>query len=91
MLTKRTLNVVLMLGLALGFSVTAGWATPADGEATQFIYLPFVAGGPPPSSEPQPGDCMTDEEALLIEMINDYRNVNGLADVPGLIVGRNVD
>lgn len=36
-------------------------------------------GSPEP---PEPDECLTTEEALLTDMINDYRNANGLPDIP---------
>ncbi|MBN1148266.1 MAG: hypothetical protein JXA78_13495 [Anaerolineales bacterium] len=48
--------------------------------ADHFVYLPLVANNT--ISGPQPAGCLSSEEALLAQMVNNYRNANGLPDVP---------
>lgn len=44
---------------------------------TYYLYLPIIM------VPPGPGDCLTAEESQLVNLINQYRNVNGLTSVPG--------
>lgn len=56
-------------------------STPIGGLQPR-AYLPLVLGGEPEPAEPQPGDCLTAEENDLVNLINNYRNDNGLPDAP---------
>jgi uncharacterized protein YkwD len=48
-------------------------------EGDSLIFLPFIRGG---VDNAEPGDCFTAEEGTLLQLLNAYRNQNGLPDVP---------
>jgi uncharacterized protein YkwD len=62
-----------------GINIQPDLVLSSDDPITFYTYLPLVAVGP---QAPSPGDCLTAEEADLARLINEYRNANGLADVP---------
>jgi uncharacterized protein YkwD len=89
-LIRRQRVVILVFVLLVAMVVTTGWTAPDNPGASalqdesptedNYIYLPLILNNP--ISGPQPAGCMSSEEALLANMVNDYRNDNGLADVP---------
>ncbi|MCP4358782.1 MAG: hypothetical protein GY796_12250 [Chloroflexi bacterium] len=59
-------------------------AAPSPTPTPPNTPTPTPSNTPSTTPDPsyQPGDCVTDEEAQLVTLINDYRNQNGLPNVP---------
>lgn len=81
---KRLFFMLVLVILGSGTAVLTAQQTPDSpiGGLQPWAYLPLVVGGSGEPAEPQPGDCLTAEEAELVNLLNNYRNDNGLADVP---------
>ena len=85
---QRIFSLFFILLAAL--VITTGWTAPispgarlpqsASRAEDNHIYLPLILNNP--ITGPQPTGCMSSEEALLADMVNDYRNAHGLADAP---------
>jgi uncharacterized protein YkwD len=81
---KRLFFLLVVAIWVGGTAVLNAQQTPDSpaGELQPRAYLPLVLGGEAEPTKPQPGDCLTAEENELANLINNYRNDNGLPDVP---------
>ncbi len=82
--------VVPILILAGGAHISAAQAQPpipplVTGDPNSVVIDAQTLGGNPPQpiqTLAVPSECLSAEEAELVRLINEYRNANGLADVP---------
>ena len=78
------LGWLLVAVTAVPFLITyADTQTSPHGEGEDILtFVPHIVGGEGEPDGNEPGDCFTTEEAELLQLLNDYRNQNGLPDVP---------
>lgn len=82
-----SLNIVCVLAGCLAFYIQqaeARWAKQAAEDV--LLYLPVIVkdgnDDTTPQPEPQPGRCLTEEEFKLANLVNAYRQEEGLPAVP---------